>query len=805
MRVPLFLARAELRRRLWSALALAALVGLAGAAVLIAWGGARRTESAYPRLLERTGAADVSVDAAADLNAFDPAIVRGAPGVTKSSAVYGFGALDLTSDGLPNFESAGYFFTAAVDADFYQLSGPLLVAGRLPRATAANEVVVNRETRDSGHPLGSTMTVCVYNFDEIGGFFDAFGEAPPSDERLRAVTPSLCSLTDFRVVGVGRFASELVITESAEEQRYIFAGPGFAAAPPKPRSYAFALATLDRPASLGAFGDYVRQRADPAAAVRTERTALRTLVVQRTAQPYVRALLFFAIAAALTSAGVLGPALLRWSRFPEGDRAALLGAGCRSRELRTASALRAAAIGVGAAALAAAIAVAASPLFPIGPLRQAEPESGVRVDVLVFVAGVFGIVALCALVGAARPRRPGAGAATRPSTAAESLAQAGAGPALVVGVRSALSRERAAGAGPIATGAGMVVAIAAISAALVFGAGLTRLLDSPTRFGWTWDATFEGFEGGVNDDVIAQMRTDPIVEAATLGHRSGITLNGDSVPGFAFSDLRGAVRPSILSGRAPAGRGEVALGGQTLDRLGLEIGDHVRLGGPGQRTVRGLVVGRTLLPIPNLSTDVSVGEGAWVELATFERLGGGDTGFVLVDVTRGGADALRARLTKLGLIPEESDQVMGPQHTADLRGYARVRTIPLMLAGLLGILGAGVLAHTLVSSARARRAELAVLKCLGFRRSQVASTVRWHAVAIVLFCVAAGLPAGVVVGRRLWATFAHGLGVVDDAVTPLAAVALVGVMAMVLAALMSWVPGRAAARVQPAVALRSSE
>ena len=53
--------RAVLRRRVPATIAMALLVGVAGGAVLAAVAGARRTESAYPRLLDATRASDVTV------------------------------------------------------------------------------------------------------------------------------------------------------------------------------------------------------------------------------------------------------------------------------------------------------------------------------------------------------------------------------------------------------------------------------------------------------------------------------------------------------------------------------------------------------------------------------------------------------------------------------------------------------------------------------------------------------------------------------------------------------------------------
>ena len=47
---------------------------------------------------------------------------------------------------------------------------------------------------------------------------------------------------------------------------------------------------------------------------------------------------------------------------------------------------------------------------------------------------------------------------------------------------------------------------------------------------------------------------------------------GDEVQTFAFDSITGDTLPTILDGRAPTGDAEIALGGQTLDRLDAELG-----------------------------------------------------------------------------------------------------------------------------------------------------------------------------------------------------------------------------------------
>ena len=111
--------------------------------------------------------------------------------------------------------------------------------------------------------------------------------------------------------------------------------------------------------------------------------------------------------------------------------------------------------------------------------------------------------------------------------------------------------------------------------------------------------------------------------------------------------------------------------------------------------------------------------------------------------------------------------------------------------------------HTLVTSVRRRRRDLAVLKTLGFTRGQVGATIAWQAITFAVVAFAFGLPLGVAVGRWAWQLTADALGVSSAPVVPLAAVLAVAAGAVVAANLVAAVPGRAASRLRPATALRS--
>src|SRR5207248_3019185 len=143
------------------------------------------------------------------------------------------------------------------------------------------------------------------------------------------------------------------------------------------------------------------------------------------------------------------------------------------------------------------------------------------------------------------------------------------------------------------------------------------------------------------------------------------------------------------------------------------------------------------------------------------------------------------------------------QLPAELTTYAGIKTVPLVLALLLIAMGVAVTAHTLVTSVQRRRRDLATLKTIGFVRHQVMTTVTSQASVFALLGLALGIPLGIAAGRWAWTAFAGQLGVPPSPVVPLAIVAIAIPATLVLAILAAALPGRSAARTQPAVVLRS--
>jgi ABC-type antimicrobial peptide transport system permease subunit len=147
--------------------------------------------------------------------------------------------------------------------------------------------------------------------------------------------------------------------------------------------------------------------------------------------------------------------------------------------------------------------------------------------------------------------------------------------------------------------------------------------------------------------------------------------------------------------------------------------------------------------------------------------------------------------------------VAGVQRPAEIVSYQSTGATPALLAAGLAAGAVVALGLTLVSSVRRRRRDLALFKTLGFTQRQLATTVAWQASVAAAIGVIVGVPLGIALGRWLWILFARGIYAVPEPSVPGAEIALIAVGALVVANLVSSVPGRIAARTPTVLVLRS--
>ncbi|HEX9530378.1 MAG TPA: ABC transporter permease, partial [Acidimicrobiales bacterium] len=281
-----------------------------------------------------------------------------------------------------------------------------------------------------------------------------------------------------------------------------------------------------------------------------------------------------------------------------------------------------------------------------------------------------------------------------------------------------------------------------------------------------------------------------------------IAVNGHPVSALALRPERSAVDPSLISGRSPEQPDEITLGAKTLHAIHAKVGDTVAV--RASDTTRQLrVVGKAVYPANGPSDIGGVGEGAGLTLEGLRTLVPDAPENVFPIVLARGV----SRASALAHFNDELGQgqigVQAPSPSTDVENYRSVRALPLALAGLLVAMALGALIHTLVSSVRRRRRDLAVLKTLGFVRRQVGATVAWQATVLALIALAAGVPLGLATGRWAWTLYAIQQGVIPEVHLPVLIVAAAFPLLIALANVAAALPARSAAATPPAALLRS--
>jgi ABC-type antimicrobial peptide transport system permease subunit len=139
----------------------------------------------------------------------------------------------------------------------------------------------------------------------------------------------------------------------------------------------------------------------------------------------------------------------------------------------------------------------------------------------------------------------------------------------------------------------------------------------------------------------------------------------------------------------------------------------------------------------------------------------------------------------------------------EVQALSDISGLPALLGGVLAVLAAATLAHTLISSVRRRRRDLAVLRTMGFVRRQVWLSVLWQTVTLVAVALVIGIPLGALLGRFAWNVFAEDLGAISEPQIAWGPFLVIIPVAFLLAGLVATVPAWLAGRARPCVALRS--
>lgn len=836
--------RADLRRRWRPLLGLALLLGLVGGVVLTAAAGARRTETAYPRLLSWASAAQVDlIPQGTGLDAGNTARTGFYPALRKLPQVASMDIGQLYQMVAPVSESAqaGRGTGASLGAPLEAWSSPdgsmgitadrvKVLSGRLFDPAKPAQAMVDQRLAALEHlaPGGTLHVIAVPN---DGNGTPARSKATPLDFTVTAVVAF-----DNTIVPTGQYASEPGVLLS----------PAFSAtALARETTYGDEAAVRLKPgASMNAFIAAAQRLVKPyrqaGRQLNVVNRADQVAATDRAIRPQAIALGVFALLTAAIVLAIIGQLLSRQLSMESTEFPVLRAMGATRPGLCALSLARLAAVTVTGAVIAVCVATAASPLMPIGPARLAEPHPGVEMNLAILGAGGAAIALLPLILlapavwlAAARARGPLGVAepaqARRPSWIGTLLGKAGSVPG-GVGVTMAFEPGRGRTAVPVRSAiAGSVIAVAALATAAVFGSSLLSLVGTPHAYGKNWDQMVDLGFGQVPAAVGGQIagRLPSVIQYAD-GNYGQLTIGGVNgtlnVTAVGIDPVRGDGFVTVLAGRTPRNAGEIALGAQTLRQLHAALGQSLRvsahmvvIGAPVvARTMR--VVGEVVLPDFARGTfpPTDLGTGAVTTAAAISEHNDPVTGcmgpqtcysFFLLRY-RPGTDItatsrrLSAALTAMHC-PVGSCAVSDDQRPGEITQYASIRDTPIVLAAVLIVLAVGTLAHVLLTSVRRRRRDLAMLKTLGLTRPQILRVVAWQATALVAASLVVGLPLGVLAGRQAWTFFADAAGVASQPDVPLPLILLAVPVTVLLANLIAAWPGWTAARLRPAVALRT--
>lgn len=788
-------ARNELRRRWRGLLSLALIAGLGGGAALAAVAGARRTDSVYPRFLKATNSFDAFVGLSYDN--YDPKYVRILEAAAKLPVIKDYALVEIFSATVTGPDGVTKSFP-----DLFPIAGPdgklahsinrvKILSGRLSDNSRADEAMLNPvEAQHLGAHIGSTLSVDLYTIHKK---------------------------VNVRVVGIGLYGGEvdpsaggylplLLLTKAFYEQN---------AQPTTLQDPGSIVVTLDGGRSSLAALQREAPALDPHLTV-TAASIPQDAAVKRSALFQEVGLEVFAALAALTILAIFAQLLARQILIDSDEQEALRALGMTRTQMALLAFFRVVAVALGGTIVAVIVAIALSPLFPIGLMRDLEVNPGLRVDVAALGLGAAVTLIAILLAGAIPAWRASSVSLRRhtrtPGTnrAANALAGASFPPTAVAGVRMALEPGHGSAAVPVRTTIfGTALALVALTASLTFGASLHKIVTTPRLSGWNFDAIVGMDTKKHLDDVLAKLQADGTVSSVVRGDLPDIKV-GDSIVNVLAFDEAGAFGPTIISGRAPNGPREIALGARFVKSLHTAIGKTVSvtpldpngdqpLGAPFPMRV----VGTTITPQFFFSQTSSANSAVVSEAFTSNiKLDPSLTdSSAYVRFSRG--VKLDAGVARVNEVSEGSAFVVRRSETSDLSNLRRISNLPSILAALLALMAAATLAHTLISSVRRRRTELAVLRALGFVRGQVGLTVAWQATTIIVIALTIGLPLGAVAGRWGWKVFVDQLGYVPLPIVPLLSVLLAIPVSLLLANIIAGVPARAAARTQPAVALRA--
>jgi ABC-type lipoprotein release transport system permease subunit len=773
MRAVTYVVRAKIRSLAGPSILLSVVVGIVLAVVIALAAGARRTETVPARVEAAMG------------GAFDYVVTQeqgGRPMTDAVGALPGIQSADsytFVFGGLAPLGTTDTVDEALVFAGTEQAFGARIVAGRALDQGVDDEFVATRSfVAATGAAVGDKLQL--YTITQEQAAAGDFGKAAiPTQPTLTATlvgvmdasaliedpTPFVLfpkALIDRPEIGISSTMISVRLDDGTDES-------------------ALRRELADLPSGR-------EMSVDPAQAISPDMTrAIRT---------QARGTWLLALVAGVAAVVALTQVITRQTRASAIERETMSAIGFSDGQAYMEAMTRAAPPIVAGGLLAAALSISASAFFPTGEVRRFEPDVGVLVDWrTVLGATALLIAALLLSVGVALAWTPSQPGTVVPSPVVDAVATRSPLVPAAIGIRLGFTRARGERGSMRAALAGVFFTVGGLVAAITFGASLDRLIDQPFRYGWNMDVNL-GDNGGehLDPEMSAALESDPNVEALVYYAQAYATTGAIDVPLMGMERARGHEGPLVLSGRLPVSEDEIAFGRVSARRAHVGIGDEVTLAGATgshEFTVVGLVV------VTGLGSNEGIGQGAVTTVEGLRQVSDAEITSASVNFRSSVEDGVRPYADQFD--PGFNGEQFVP---AAITSMTQVRSIPYVLAGLLGLLVVVTIAHMLLTSLRARQRDLAIVRALGAAPATVRRAVHWQATLVTLVPALIGVPLGLVAGRLVFKAFADDIGAINSPAlpSPVLAAVLVGVAA--LANLVAMWPARMARRWSTAAALR---
>lgn len=389
-------------------------------------------------------------------------------------------------------------------------------------------------------------------------------------------------------------------------------------------------------------------------------------------------------------------------------------------------------------------------------------------------------------------------------------------------LRIALAGLRAHKLRTVLSGLAVMIGVGLLGGSLIYGATaraafsidlsragtgvdvLATPTDSPERSGPAALAAVSGLAG------VAHVDGRVVVPLGVLG-RNGRVITNDGSVGVAVSlpSWPGFARFRTVTGRLPVAAGEVALDRPTAEREGLALGDRIDV---VERT--GRIHPMTVVGTIDFGADRDFADNSAVALTAVDLTGltAAEDYDQIVVAAQPGVDPDRLRERVAAVLGPGYTVVTGAQLRHDLAGqtakYVDAFLTTLLATTLVTLVVAGlVVFNTFRVLLAGRIRELALLRCIGARRTQLAVLVLAESLGVGVVASLCGLLVSVAVGEGLLIARRLHNGDLPPAglVVPGSAVAIVLVTGVVLTVACGVLPAILAGRVTPLAALRTSD